>query len=130
LAERTRLFGLGVNSFVGRIVRHSGCMGLRFAVRTLAIFVTLVCAYFGAWEATKKYGVPSSFEFPPTHGVRASSPAPFVIRYDRLIFPSVKLTPSGLPDLDAIWKRSHVSLWLFGPEIPLPFEWEWESDGF
>jgi hypothetical protein len=26
----------------------------RFSVRTLAIFVTLVCAYFGVWEATKK----------------------------------------------------------------------------
>ena len=25
----------------------------RFSVRTLAIFVTLVCAYFAAWEATK-----------------------------------------------------------------------------
>jgi hypothetical protein len=26
----------------------------RFSIRTLAIVVTLVCAYFGAWEATKK----------------------------------------------------------------------------
>ena len=24
----------------------------RFSVRTLAIFVTLVCAYFGAWEGS------------------------------------------------------------------------------
>ena len=30
---------------------------LRFSVRTLAILVTLVCAYFGAWEATKRWGV-------------------------------------------------------------------------
>ena len=29
----------------------------RFSLRTLAIVVTLVCAYFGAWEATKKYGI-------------------------------------------------------------------------
>jgi hypothetical protein len=29
----------------------------RFTIRTLAIFVTLVCAYFGAWEATKRYAV-------------------------------------------------------------------------
>ena len=27
----------------------------RFSVRTLAIFVTLVCVYLGAWAATKKY---------------------------------------------------------------------------
>ncbi len=31
----------------------------RFTVRTLAIFVTLVCAYFGAWEATMRYGIPA-----------------------------------------------------------------------
>ena len=29
----------------------------RFSLRTLAIVVTLVCAYFGAWEATKRYGI-------------------------------------------------------------------------
>ena len=26
----------------------------RFSLRTLAILVTLICAYFAAWEATKK----------------------------------------------------------------------------
>ena len=31
----------------------------RFSLRTLAILVTLACAYFGAWEATKQYGVPA-----------------------------------------------------------------------
>src|SRR5687768_10747363 len=29
----------------------------RFSLRTLAIFVTLFCVYFGAWEATKSRGV-------------------------------------------------------------------------
>ena len=29
----------------------------RFTLRTLAIFVTLVCAYFGAWEATETWGI-------------------------------------------------------------------------
>ena len=36
----------------------------RFSVRTLAIFVTLVCCYFAAWEATKRYD--------------GRSPAPFI----------------------------------------------------
>jgi hypothetical protein len=31
-------------------------MAPRFSVRTLAIFVTLVCVYFATWEATKKHG--------------------------------------------------------------------------
>jgi hypothetical protein len=30
----------------------------RFTVRTFAIFVRLVCAYFGAREVTKKYSIP------------------------------------------------------------------------
>ena len=29
----------------------------RFSLRTLAIVVTLICAYFGAWQATKRYAV-------------------------------------------------------------------------
>lgn len=29
----------------------------RFSIRTLIIFVTLVCCYLGLWEATKTWGV-------------------------------------------------------------------------
>jgi hypothetical protein len=29
----------------------------RFTIRTLAIFVTLVCAYLGTWDATKRFGM-------------------------------------------------------------------------
>ena len=54
----------------------------RFSVRTLAIVVTLVCAYFGAWEATKKWGVPANSFLKDGRSVTASSPAPFMIRYD------------------------------------------------
>jgi hypothetical protein len=28
-----------------------------FSIRTLVVMVTLVCAYFGCWAATKKWGV-------------------------------------------------------------------------
>src|SRR5687767_14321213 len=28
----------------------------RFSVRTLVIFVTLICAYLGTWEATRRHG--------------------------------------------------------------------------
>lgn len=34
----------------------------RFTLGTFAIFVTLVCVYFAAWEATKTFGVPSVSE--------------------------------------------------------------------
>jgi hypothetical protein len=35
---------------------------LRFSVRTLAIVVTLACAYLAAWKATMKYGLSTPYE--------------------------------------------------------------------
>ena len=60
----------------------------RFSLRTLVLFVTLVGVYFGAWEATKKFGVPavSSFaewdgsEFPDLAPYNAHAPYPFYVR--------------------------------------------------
>ena len=47
----------------------------RFSIRTLVIVVTLVCAYFGLWEATKRWGCPSVSDW-------ASSPAPLIVVSD------------------------------------------------
>ena len=69
----------------------------RFSVRTLAIVVMLVCAYFSAWEATKRYGVRKMW-----YGV-ATSPLPCIIRYD--------LGSRDAPD------DIYYSVWLFGPEV-------------
>src|SRR5688572_21586126 len=52
----------------------------RFTVRTLAIFVTLVCAYFGALEATKRYGVPMVIQQEP-EAKEVLASGPFVVRY-------------------------------------------------
>ena len=85
----------------------------RFSLRTLAIFMTLVCAYFGAWEATKRYGIPLkplSDTFAGSSQLELSSessPFPFIIRHDNLI---VFSQPA----------REYY-LWLFGPRIKLPF---------
>ena len=81
----------------------------RFSVRTLAIFVTLVCAYFGAWEATKRYGVPPKSEL--RFGGVASSPAPFLIRYEEDV--------SG--DFYFHYER-HYYIWFFGLKIKLPLD--------
>jgi hypothetical protein len=79
----------------------------RLSVRTLAIVVTLVCAYLGAWEATKRYGVDESWN--------ETSLAPFIIRRNR----------GGL--INGRWtERTTYWLWLLGPKIKLPFESEWE----
>src|SRR5690349_9246684 len=91
----------------------------RFSVRTLAIVVTLVCAYFGAWEATKEWGVP------PPRGTWASnsfmkaivysnSPGPFIVR---------KYVVQGT-------ERVEYYFWFFWPEFKLPFESAWSFDRY
>jgi hypothetical protein len=101
------------------------CMGrrFRFSVRTLAILVTLVCAYFGAWEATKKWGVnnwvvrdnhrPVTKVWPKNEYVMVgestvfvSSPMPFVVSEDQL-------GSNG----DLVQRKYY--LWLFGVVIEL-----------
>jgi hypothetical protein len=87
----------------------------RFSLRTLVIFVTLVCFYFGAWEATKNFGVPavsefietttSGFCFPVDH---ADSPFPFCVRVDQ---GGVESIPGRKPSF-AYYRRSYS--WIFG----------------
>ena len=61
----------------------------RFSVRTLLILVTLVCAYFGAWQITSRYGIKDKMvvrgPIGKSHGYERSRadvicPAPFLIR--------------------------------------------------
>lgn len=73
----------------------------RFSVRTLVILVTVVCAYFGAWEATKRYGV-HSYRTPWSEFLREYSPMPFIVCVE-------------YPYLDS----TEYNLWLFGPTIKL-----------
>jgi hypothetical protein len=86
----------------------------RYSVRTLAILVTLVCAYFGAWEITKSYGVPVIQQSPVSFPIitEALSPMPFVIRQH---------------EVDAAFSTvimQRYYLWIFGVKIALP---RWDS---
>jgi hypothetical protein len=89
----------------------------RFSVRTRAIVVTLVCAYFGAWEATKKWGVPppaqtiSSSSVWPAVIVHGNSPCPFIVR---------KYVVQGEG-------RTEYHFWFFGLEVKLPYDSPWDS---
>ncbi len=99
----------------------------RFSVRTLAIFVTLVCAYFGAWEATKRYGVPpkakenslvvGEVNRTVVNVIDGSSPMPLIVRQSEI--------EVGHP-FEFVYSKTEPSdkyyLWLFGPKIKLPFE--------
>jgi hypothetical protein len=79
----------------------------RFSLRTLAIIVTLVCAYIAALEATERYG--ANAPGPIDNGfdllAREFAPMPFVVCRTYLYR-----------------RNSEYYLWLFGPRIKLPFE--------
>jgi hypothetical protein len=72
----------------------------RFTLRAGAIILTLVCAYLGAWEATKRYGIVTEAD---------RSPMPFLV---------VTADTYGIPcaNGDVIWidAEPQYSLWLFG----------------
>jgi len=100
----------------------------RFSVRTLAVAITLVCCYFGAWDATKRWGIPAGgdpttdamviFGREPTNTRRidtVTSPLPFVIRCDEYEPPTYCPT------------RYYV--WVFGLMVKLPFETTWFAGG-
>jgi hypothetical protein len=80
---------------------------LRFSLRTLAIVVTLICAYFGAWEATKRFGVPSLGA--------SKSPMPFIVYESKLV---ILGTAAGLTFRELEPRVYYV--WLFGMSINLP----------
>jgi hypothetical protein len=88
-------------------------MRIQFSVRTLAIFVTLICVYFGAWEATKRYGVAPPLQNREEYSLTAAddfSPIPFIVRGEELDGGCILMR-----------KRTYY-VWLLGPKLKLPFE--------
>ena len=101
----------------------------RFSLRTLAIAVTMVCAYFAVWEATKKWGAREGTEV--IHRLdggilksrpRAYSPMPFIVLGEE------EVSVMHSPDTGHTIVRPAYFLWLFGPTIKLPFKAEWKWD--
>ena len=96
----------------------------RWSIRTLAIVVTLVCAYFRAWEATKRYGPIgeklSRDVIEESTVIGCNSPVPFVIQATKIRMIPITNT-SVTYDV-----RDYYYLWLFGPTIELPFESRWK----
>jgi hypothetical protein len=95
----------------------------RFSLRTLAVIVTLVCAYFGVWEATKRYGLRMTSPIEPDTFVNGKGTSfPLVIWRD---------------EMEGVYfdERGHVHgyraghtryyLWFMGAMIKLPYESEW-----
>ena len=76
----------------------------RFSLRTLVLFMTLVCVYFGAWEATKRYAAAIN-----RRDTRVFSPVPFIVRREEVTVSS----PIVKGRLDEIVLRSW-QMWFFG----------------
>jgi hypothetical protein len=110
----------------------------RFSLRTLAIIVTLVCAYFAAWEVTKRYVArEQSRNVPNVLATRAI--APLLIARDTVSYGVTvngtfnasaskamlelpdggSLTASSFTILNA---RTHYYVWFLGPMVKLPYE--------
>lgn len=99
---------------------------LRFSIRTLAIVVTLICAYFGAWEATKRSNPIRDYK-----GATTGVPAPFILWedwYDDIghgqyvagfFNKQSPITKNGTRRI-----TRYYYLWLLGPKIRLPFKSE------
>jgi hypothetical protein len=90
----------------------------RFSVRALAIFVTLVCIYFGTWELTRQKAESENWSLRVgkySSSDEYSSPLPLILsRHDTGIsYVGGKLL--------AKWTShgTHYYLWLFGPKFKL-----------
>ena len=82
----------------------------------MAIFVTLVCAYFAAWEGTRAY-LP---KHPQALLLEVTSPIPFVIRETET---ESEMSSVGLSGISMRTRHtSRYYLWLLGPTLKLPFE--------
>jgi hypothetical protein len=99
------------------------CFRPRFSLRTLGVVVTLICAYFGAWEATKRYGVPSGSRWVVSGD---SSLSPSGNDYDRVVAAWSPLPLAVVCDETGpfINETRRYYLWLFGAMIKLPYESE------
>ena len=88
----------------------------RLSVRTLVILVTLVCCYFGLWEATKRQGTKDVVEFIQIP-YSAEPIAPLLFRH------RATLTHSYRPSTK-LWQVTDVTtyyFWCFGYVSPFPW---------
>ena len=101
-----------------------GLLRPRFSVRTLAVFVTLICVYFGCWEATKRWGVT------PTQQILAEYEQSGILLHAS-ISPPMENAPMPFVIRRVEFGDFHASsrfyLWFFGLRIELPIRTEIEA---
>jgi hypothetical protein len=95
----------------------------RFTLCTLAIVVTLVCVYFGAWEATKRYGVEGWHQgkFPNPVQISIEPQTWETAINEEAIGPF--LLQRNVETVQGLFRTYHTEyrVWLFGLGFTLPF---------
>ena len=95
----------------------------QFSLRTLLVLVTLTCAYFAAWEVTKRYGV-RTLEAEVTN-FGASSPMPFVVRITTERQSEILRAKNGSQTITGnVVSTRKLFVWVFGWNVQTPIEWE------
>jgi hypothetical protein len=95
----------------------------RFSVRTLAIVVTVLCAYFAAWMPTRRAAEKIGSPDDPAQWINSSEGRDWTLRENAhspapLVMSQVEWQPGDKPPYHA---RREYYLWLFGPKFKLPF---------
>ncbi len=90
---------------------------VRFSFRTMLIFVTLFCVYFGCWPATKSQGSKdvAAYVWGPNSGLSVDPIAPFLLKNEVL---EIHPKPNGL---QKIAFESTYYLWCLGFVAEVPF---------
>ena len=89
----------------------------RFSLRTLVIVLTLICVYFGAWDATKRFGIPAVSKVAETDNgefllpvLTADSRLPFCVT----VVQEKKPKDRGYPVLAFQYGYRRDYIWIFG----------------
>ena len=95
---------------------------LRFSVRTLVIFITLICVCIGAWEATKRHVENDRRLAPDTYGWATAEIAPLLF-CRHVLDPYAKGARVLMwDDGPSITPTTRYYLWLCFVEVQLPIE--------
>jgi hypothetical protein len=93
----------------------------RFSLRTLGVFVSLVCVYLGSWQMTTQFGlgrVTSYLKHQAIDVESSWSPVPFLV-VTHVSVPSEFISlPTDYPQTRSY--RDHYYVWCGGPVFQLP----------
>jgi hypothetical protein len=96
----------------------------KFSLRLLLLCVTLICVYFGTWQATATFGVDDVSKRLTSENNGAFIPV--IYKAPLLVATEESEVTYGAPgEPDEVITRSSYYFWFAGWIVKLPFEREW-----